>query len=844
MKYIFITISLFYYISSIAQDTLTPVDINGRLQVIGNQITGSSHQSPVQLRGLSLFWSQWSEGSKYYNENVVNTLVSDWKINIVRAAMGVGTDVNGYLSNPTLEKNKVKAIVDAAIANGIYVIIDWHSHEAHLETDEAKIFFAEMAQLYGHHPNIIYEVYNEPLNSPWASVIKPYCDAVIDTIRVHDPDNLVICGTRRWSQEVEEVATTPVIDTNVAYTLHYYASSHGQGLRNKAQAALNKGLPLFVTEFGITEASGDGRIDYEESKLWWQFLEDNHISWCNWSLSDKAEAASVLKPFTPNNGNWSIANYTESGLFIRDKLRSTHQLPSYKNSLKIVSQTNVSLLPTDTTFQFSFQVYDDSLLIPDSLITFKYEVSNGGSISDSGLFIPNGETGTYRLFVTAIVDSIATTVNIDFITSDAKIGAYQNDTTKTILALSSNTNYLLSTDITTSISQLIPQLGDSIIIGDTTYYWKQISTPNSTLSQSDTAVNSYFAIYLNNPVSRLAQLNITQSGSSTIYINGNVVGNNNFELIKGDNIMLVEYKGSIDTSYFDFVFLTPQGDSLPNLSYSLTTSSTYDCNNDWAGTAYIDTACGCLGGNTGKLQCPGPYNGTPSLIPGIIQMEAYDWGGKGVAYNDETPGNTGSTTLRNPDDVDLSPSGDIDGTPNVGWIDQGEWLKYTVDIAESGKFFIDFRIASALTFGALDLTINNKSILGGQINVPNTGGWTTWQSLRSDTINLTAGEYELIFEAKGGAFNINYMQFYNADAVGIDNEYSLNTVMYPNPFNDQLTIEVKQPSNYQISTIRGIPVKSGVCESNCFVGAQLAKGTYLIEIQNKNKKTVQRIIKR
>ena len=147
-----------------AQNTLTPVDIHGALQVQGSKIIGTNTGDPSQLRGMSLFWSQW-EGSKFYNANVVNTLVDDWKVNVIRAAMGITP--GAYLSNPTREKNKVIAVVDAAIAKGVYVIIDWHSHDAHNEEMEAKAFFAEMAQLYGEYPNVIYEVYNEPLNVSW-----------------------------------------------------------------------------------------------------------------------------------------------------------------------------------------------------------------------------------------------------------------------------------------------------------------------------------------------------------------------------------------------------------------------------------------------------------------------------------------------------------------------------------------------------------------------------------------------------------------------------------------------------------------------------------------------------
>src|SRR4028118_79713 len=107
-----------------------------------------------------------------------------------------------------------------------------------------------MAQRYGNTPNVIYETWNEPLNYSWSGIIKPYHQAVIGSIRQHDPDNIIICGTRNWSQEVDEAAASPISGSNIAYTLHFYASTHGAGLRSKASTALSRGVALFATEYG------------------------------------------------------------------------------------------------------------------------------------------------------------------------------------------------------------------------------------------------------------------------------------------------------------------------------------------------------------------------------------------------------------------------------------------------------------------------------------------------------------------------------------------------------------------------------------------------------------------
>ncbi|AXT63117.1 glycoside hydrolase family 5 protein [Aquimarina sp. AD10] len=269
---------------------------------------------------MSLFWSQWM--GQYYTKEAVSWLKKDWNCNIVRAAMGV-EDSDGYLSNRAFEKQKVFTVIDAAIQEGIYVIVDWHSHHAEDHVDEAKAFFAEVAQKYGNQPNIIYEIYNEPLQAPsWKDVLKPYHEQVIAEIRKHDPDNLVICGTRTWSQDVDEVIGNTINDVNVAYTLHYYASTHKQFLRDKAQRALDAGIPIFVTEYGTTEATGDGFIDTNEARAWWDFLDRNKISWLNWSIADKQEASAALKPGASGMGGWSENQITTSGKMVRDELKA------------------------------------------------------------------------------------------------------------------------------------------------------------------------------------------------------------------------------------------------------------------------------------------------------------------------------------------------------------------------------------------------------------------------------------------------------------------------------------------------------------------------------------------
>jgi len=293
---------------------VSPVSRHGQLRVEGNRVVNAKGE-PAQLIGMSLFWSQWQ--GKYYTPETISWLAQDWKCTVVRAAMGIEHD--GYLQYPEKEKSKMITAIDAAIANGIYVIIDWHDHHGENHLKEAKAFFAEMAQRYGDKPNVIYEPYNEPLKVSWSKVLKPYFQEIIDTIRHYDPDNIIVCGTPNWSQDVEDAAADPLTDKHVAYTLHFYASTHKDKLRAKARKALKKNIALMVTEFGTTEATGDGYVNESEMKTWWNFMDEFSISWCNWSVADKKENASILIHGTPISG-WTIDQLTYSGKMIKNEL--------------------------------------------------------------------------------------------------------------------------------------------------------------------------------------------------------------------------------------------------------------------------------------------------------------------------------------------------------------------------------------------------------------------------------------------------------------------------------------------------------------------------------------------
>lgn len=298
----------------------TPVETYGQLS-INNAKLVDQNDVPVQLCGMSLFWSQWIP--KYWNADVVNWLADDWEINLIRASMAVDEN-NGYLTNKAREKQKVETIVDAAISKGIYVIIDWHSHHAENYQADAVEFFEQMATQYKDYPNVIYEIYNEPLNISWSGVLKPYAEAVVTAIRAIDSDNIIVVGTPNWSQNVDAVIGNQIQADNIAYAFHFYASepSHYQNLRNKVAVAVANDIPLFVTEWGVSEASGNGNFNQQWTNEWLELLDEHQLSWCNWSLADKNETSAALMPGAKDNGQWNASELSPSGTFIRNLLRT------------------------------------------------------------------------------------------------------------------------------------------------------------------------------------------------------------------------------------------------------------------------------------------------------------------------------------------------------------------------------------------------------------------------------------------------------------------------------------------------------------------------------------------
>lgn len=296
-----------------------PVKKYGQLQVKETQLCDAKG-NPIVLRGMSFGWHNF--WPRFYNQNTVGWLAKDWDCSVVRAAMGVEPK-GGYKEDSTGAVQKIIAVVDGAIKAGIYVIIDWHSHNINLQ--EAKTFFAQMAKEYGKYPNVIYELFNEPDYEKWDEV-KNYETEVINVIRKYDSDNIILAGNPHWDQDIQLVADAPLQGfSNIMYTVHFYAATHKRELRDRCDYALKKGIPIFISESAGMEASGDGPINKEEWTKWINWAEQNKISWVTWSVSDKNETCSVLYPTASSDGNWTDKDIKESGMEARALLRKYNQ---------------------------------------------------------------------------------------------------------------------------------------------------------------------------------------------------------------------------------------------------------------------------------------------------------------------------------------------------------------------------------------------------------------------------------------------------------------------------------------------------------------------------------------
>jgi hypothetical protein len=376
---------------------------NGQGRIYGSCPSYSTSGNEVQVQGMSLFWSISSDvGSPFWTADYISGLVSRQNIQLIRAPMGVDENwgSGNYFSNKGYYQGLMNTVVQAAIDNDIYVIIDYHSHKATNSVDNAKTFFSEMAQKWGKYDNVIFEIFNEPTDQSW-NEIKSYANDVVKTIRQYS-DNLILVGNPSWDQHPEYAVNNEVTDSqkNIAYTFHFYAGSHSLGREgSQAVSAMNSGLPVFVSEWGTVNADGDGAVSGNASG-WVDWMNQHKLSGANWAVSNKNEGASYF--------SGSAWNYSNSGKWVNENVfakLSTSYKPcsgsSPSSSSSIASSSSVVLPAGYTDYIDDFEDGDSLAFTGGIWYAYTDAADNGAStISNAKVKDRNGEDG-YDVVLTA-----------------------------------------------------------------------------------------------------------------------------------------------------------------------------------------------------------------------------------------------------------------------------------------------------------------------------------------------------------------------------------------------------------------------------------------------------------
>ena len=294
--------------------------VNGRLHVQGCVLADESGRE-VQLRGVSTHGLTWYP--EYIDADLFEQVSSDWNCNMVRIAM-----YSELYSEGQRDENLalMRQGIDAAIAADMYVLVDWHilnDYNPNMNVDTAVEFFETITSEYSDCPNLIFEICNEPNgNTAWYDVTE-YCNIVIPVIRNNIPDAVIVVGTPEYDRNLGDPYMSPLPYDNVMYVLHFYTATHHDELMGELQAALDNGLPVFISECGITEADGDGTIDFEWAVKWFTFLNENSISYAVWSLSNKDESSAFFNMNYNSPDPIEDDDLTTSGRWVRELIRGT-----------------------------------------------------------------------------------------------------------------------------------------------------------------------------------------------------------------------------------------------------------------------------------------------------------------------------------------------------------------------------------------------------------------------------------------------------------------------------------------------------------------------------------------
>lgn len=299
----------------------TPVGEHGRLRVENGGLV-DQEGDPYQMHGVSTHGLAWFP--EYVSEETFRTFREDWDVDVMRLAMY--SDENGGYSKDGDQK-KLKELIDKGVEyaskQGMYVIIDWHvlgEGDPNIHKEDAIAFFDEVSEKYADYGNVIYEICNEPNGGVAWKDVKQYAEEVIPVIRANDPYGIILVGTPQWSQLIGDAAADPISDyDNIMYTLHFYAATHREGLRGDLEKVLQDGVPVFVSECSICDASGNGGIDGQSAQAWVDLLDRYDVSFVAWAVSNKNETAALISGNCSKLSDWSDEELSDTGRWFKEQ---------------------------------------------------------------------------------------------------------------------------------------------------------------------------------------------------------------------------------------------------------------------------------------------------------------------------------------------------------------------------------------------------------------------------------------------------------------------------------------------------------------------------------------------
>lgn len=726
-----------------------PVDVHGRLQVVGNRIVGAKSGDTVQLAGMSFFWNNWM--GQFWNEQTVDWLVDDFHCSIVRATMGADfVDASGAISGIASATDihtgmrMTETVVDEATRRGIYSIIDWHSHHAPAHTADAVKYFDTLAAKYGSNPGVVFEIFNEPWSNDytWAQ-IKAYANTVIPVIRKHS-NNLIIVGSREWSRDLDEATQDPIVDTNVAYVLHFYAGSHRDSLRAQGDSALARGKAVFVSEWGTTIDDGgskDKTVYTDESNKWLAWMDSNRISSCNWSVENKEEASAILTGSASTTGGWDTAkDLTTSGKFVRAAIRARN-----------------------TQYSFGPPPVDSSMLpgrIQAEHFTTKsteLQVKSAITGSDS-TFLGESAVGSWAQYAVTMPQARKVSMAMHVQTNTSTQATIKINGTQAVVVKFPSTGGWDSKWTTVNTDSFKVPAGsitvrvewnDVFDLDWFEFHGRSTDTgsvpPDTTI---DTTKIDSSRIQAESYAKDTLLTKNTNTGSDGEYLGNSQVGSWAQWNISRPDPTRVSLSMRVATNRTTGLVVKINGKQV--------TAKTFPTTGGWGTWATIQTDSFLVPSGTVTLRVE---------WTDVFDLDWFTMGGRVDADADQQPPPQGDSlrvyAISNTA-IDPTSGLKITGTGDAGylsWSANASWAEFSLTASHAEKAVIAMRIATPQDTQKANLKIGGATAT--TVKLPNTGAWgdnsTKWQTVVSDSIQVPAGDFKLRITWVG-QFDLNWIE--------------------------------------------------------------------------------------